>query len=84
MARRGYADRAAYLADRSELALGAAYDLGREAVTAKLSVLDLADAHHRAMRDVHAGDEAAVLGQYDGGPETVDVRGLPAEHEHDG
>jgi serine phosphatase RsbU (regulator of sigma subunit) len=41
---------AAYLADRSEQALGAAYDLGREAVGAQLSVLDLADAHHDALR----------------------------------
>jgi serine phosphatase RsbU (regulator of sigma subunit) len=40
---------AAYLADRSEHALGAAYDLGREAVSAQLSVLDLADAHHSAL-----------------------------------
>ena len=39
---------AAYLNDRGEQALGAAYDLGREAVAAKLSVLDLADAHHSA------------------------------------
>jgi hypothetical protein len=30
------------------------------------------------------GDEAAVLVQYDCGPETVDVLGLPAEHQHDG
>ena len=56
---------AAYLADRSELALGAAYDLGREAVKAKLSVLDLADAHHYAMRDVHAGDEATLIAAAD-------------------
>ena len=41
---------AAYLAERSEQALGAAYDLGREAVTAQLSVLDLADAHHDALQ----------------------------------
>ena len=41
---------AAYLTDRSEQALGAAYDLGREAVGAQLSVLDLADAHHDALR----------------------------------
>ena len=38
-----YADAfAAYLADRGERELGAAYDLGREAVSAQLSVLDLA------------------------------------------
>ena len=35
--------------DRGEQALGAAYDLGREAVAAQLSVLDLADAHHDAL-----------------------------------
>jgi serine phosphatase RsbU (regulator of sigma subunit) len=41
---------AAYLSNRGEQALGAAYDLGREAVAAHLSVLDLADAHHDALR----------------------------------
>ena len=41
---------AAYLADRGERELGAAYDLGREAVAAQLSVLDLAEAHHSALR----------------------------------
>ena len=46
----------AYLANRGEQALGAAYDLGREAVTAKLSVLDLADAHHSALQAALAGD----------------------------
>ena len=40
----------AYLSDRGEEALGAAYDLGREAVAAQLSVLDLADAHHSALQ----------------------------------
>jgi serine phosphatase RsbU (regulator of sigma subunit) len=40
---------AAYLADRGEQALGAAYDLGREAVAEQLSVLDLAEAHHSAL-----------------------------------
>jgi len=46
-----YADAfAAYLADRRERELGAAYDLGREAVSAQLSVLDLAEAHHAAVR----------------------------------
>lgn len=46
---------AAYLSDRGEQALGAAYDLGREAVAAHLSVLDLAEAHHGALRAVLAG-----------------------------
>jgi serine phosphatase RsbU (regulator of sigma subunit) len=41
---------AAYLSNRGEQALGAAYDLGREAVAAHLSVLDLAEAHHAALR----------------------------------
>ncbi len=46
-----YADAfAAYLADRGERELRAAYDLGREAVSAHLSVLDLAEAHHAALR----------------------------------
>ncbi len=42
----------AYLRDRGEQGLGAAYDLGREAVAAHLSVLDLAEAHHLALRSV--------------------------------
>jgi serine phosphatase RsbU (regulator of sigma subunit) len=46
-----YADAfVAYLADRGERELGAAYDLGRQAVAAHLSVLDLAEAHHAAVR----------------------------------
>jgi serine phosphatase RsbU (regulator of sigma subunit) len=40
----------AYLDDRGERELGAAYDLGREAVAGRLSVLDLAEAHHAALR----------------------------------
>lgn len=46
---------AAYLADRGELGLGAAYDLGREAVAAHLSVLDIAEAHHAALREALGG-----------------------------
>jgi hypothetical protein len=46
---------AAYLTDRGEQALGAAYDLGREAVAARLSVLDLAEAHHGALRAALGG-----------------------------
>jgi Stage II sporulation protein E (SpoIIE)/Phosphoserine phosphatase RsbU, N-terminal domain len=46
-----YADAfAAYLADRGERELGAAYDIGRQAVAARLSVLDLAEAHHAAVQ----------------------------------
>lgn len=44
----------AYLADRGERGLGAAYDLGREAVAAQLSILDLAEAHHAALRQALA------------------------------
>jgi serine phosphatase RsbU (regulator of sigma subunit) len=40
---------AAYLAERGERELGAAYDIGREAVSSHLSVLDVAEAHHRAL-----------------------------------
>jgi serine phosphatase RsbU (regulator of sigma subunit) len=47
---------AAYLSDRGETALGAAYDIGREAVAAHLSVLDIAEAHHGALRAA-LGDE---------------------------
>ena len=39
-----------YLTGRGERELGAAYDLGRQAVAAHLSVLDLAEAHHAAVR----------------------------------
>jgi serine phosphatase RsbU (regulator of sigma subunit) len=39
----------AYLTDRGERELGAAYDLGRQAVAAHMSVLDLAEAHHQAL-----------------------------------
>jgi serine phosphatase RsbU (regulator of sigma subunit) len=46
---------AAYLSHRDERALGAAYDLGREAVAAQMSVLDLAEAHHGALRTVLGG-----------------------------
>jgi serine phosphatase RsbU (regulator of sigma subunit) len=55
---------ATYLADRGESALGAAYDLGREAVAAHLSVLDLAEAHHRALR-------AALGDDWTGAPEAT-------------
>ena len=46
----------AYLTDRGERGLGAAYDLGREAVAAHLSVLDLAEAHHAALRGALAAE----------------------------
>jgi hypothetical protein len=47
----------AYLADQGETGLGIAYDLGREAVAAGMSVLDLAEAHHAALREaLETGD----------------------------
>jgi hypothetical protein len=50
----GLADRyaaafAAHLGEGGESGLGAAYALGREAVAEQYSVLDFADAHHRAL-----------------------------------
>jgi serine phosphatase RsbU (regulator of sigma subunit) len=53
---------AAYLAQRGELELGVAYDIGREAVERQLSVLDVAEAHHAALLAalaVAADDDAA-------------------------
>ena len=47
----------AWLAGRDERELGTAYALGREAVAAQLSVLDLAETHHAATRDA-LGDGA--------------------------
>jgi serine phosphatase RsbU (regulator of sigma subunit) len=41
----------AWLAHRDERELGTAYALGREAVSARLSVLDLAEAHHKAAQE---------------------------------
>ena len=40
---------AAHLGEGGESGLGAAYGLGREAVAAQVSVLDLVDAHHQAL-----------------------------------
>jgi hypothetical protein len=45
----------AYLDEQGERELGAAYDLGRAAVAAHLSVLDLAEAHHSALRGALEG-----------------------------
>ena len=47
----------AYLSEGGESGLGAAYDIGREAVAAQMSVLDIAEAHHEALRDALAGRE---------------------------
>ncbi len=41
----------AWLAHRDEQELGTAYALGREAVSAQLSVLDLAETHHEAAQE---------------------------------
>src|SRR5918996_3902593 len=41
----------AWLAHRDERELGTAYALGREAVSAQLSVLDLAESHHKAAQE---------------------------------
>ena len=68
---------AAYLRDRGEQALGAAYDLGREAVAAHLSVLDLAEAHHAALRSALESGGARRRRHPAGG------RGLPAREPVD-
>ena len=47
----------AYLSDQGETGLGIAYDLGREAVAAGMSVLDFAEAHHAAVRQALASGE---------------------------
>jgi serine phosphatase RsbU (regulator of sigma subunit) len=55
---------AAYLQEHGERELGAAYDIGREAVASQLSVLDIADAHHAALVAALAepgADPAATL-----------------------
>ena len=67
-----YADAfSAYLADRGERELGAAYDIGREAVTAHLSVLDLAEAHHAALRQAIADGSRPVEETLQAGSEFV-------------
>jgi serine phosphatase RsbU (regulator of sigma subunit) len=52
---------AAYLAEPGEHLLGAAYDLGREAVAEHLSVLDIAEAHHGALREHARGADRGTL-----------------------
>jgi serine phosphatase RsbU (regulator of sigma subunit) len=53
----------AYLADRDERSLGAAYDLGREAVASQLGVLAIAEAHHAALLQAlgEGGDPAETV-----------------------
>jgi serine phosphatase RsbU (regulator of sigma subunit) len=50
----------AWLAHRDERELGTAYALGREAVSAQLSVLDLAESHHKAAQEALRGEEDAA------------------------
>ncbi len=48
-----------YIGEPSELTLRAAYELGRDAVRAELSMFDLAIAHHDALAsELHKGDPA--------------------------
>ncbi len=49
----------AWLDDRDERHLGAAYALGRSAVREQLSVLDLAETHHEAAREALRGEADA-------------------------
>lgn len=54
----------AYLEDRDERTRRVAYELGREAVTGGLSVLELADAHHEALLTaLHGGTPAAIAAE---------------------
>nr|MBA3821511.1 hypothetical protein [Deltaproteobacteria bacterium] len=54
----------AWLANRDERELGTAYDLGREAVSAQLSVLDLSEAHHAAAQEaLREEQDAAARGE---------------------
>ena len=54
---------AAHLGEGGESGLGAAYQLGREAVSAQVSVLDFADAHHRALTVALASAPAGRQGE---------------------
>src|ERR671914_466832 len=55
----------AYLHEPDEAGLGAAYAIGREALSARLSVLDLIEAHHAALagvlRDSANGDAGPAV-----------------------
>jgi hypothetical protein len=48
-----------YLRDRPEIALHAAYELGRDAARRKLSVLDLASMHHDVLLSALSRADAA-------------------------
>ena len=55
---------ATFVADRSERSLRAAYELGRDAVKAELSVLEIAGAHHESLARAVANapaEEVAVI-----------------------
>ena len=54
---------ASHLAEGGESGLGEAYQLGREAVAAQYSVLDFADAHHRALTVALASAPAGRQGE---------------------
>jgi serine phosphatase RsbU (regulator of sigma subunit) len=58
---------AAYLGERGERGLGAAYDIGREVVASQLGVLDVAEAHHAALL-------AALAARDEGSPPDETVR----------
>jgi hypothetical protein len=60
-----------YLLDRSERCLRVAYEIGREAVSRQLSVLDLAVAHHEALLSALSGASSAA--------ETQDVAGAAGD-----
>jgi Phosphoserine phosphatase RsbU, N-terminal domain len=54
----------AFLSERSERSLRSAYELGRDAVKAEMSVLEIAGAHHesleRALRETHGEEIPAI------------------------
>lgn len=60
-----------YVVDRSEHSLRVAYELGREAVSRQLSVLDLAVAHQEAL--------LAALARASGSAQTQDVTGAAGD-----
>ena len=56
---------AAHLGEGGESGLGAAYALGREAVAEQYSVLDFADAHHRALTAALIANEPGLRANLD-------------------
>lgn len=51
-----------YLPSRSEPALMTAYELGRDAMTSGISVLDLVRVHHEVLADTVASSRPAEIG----------------------